>query len=109
MVDVFPAEQQQQVRVQLSSTLAAVIYQQLLPIRGGGRVAAFEVLLNTLAVQNLIKEAKTRQLRNVIATSSKEGMMTMEHSLRALIRSGMVEPGAAAAKSQYPQELKLSA
>jgi twitching motility protein PilT len=109
MVDVFPAEQQQQVRVQLSSTLAAVIYQQLLPIKGGGRVAAFEVLLNILAVQNLIKEGKTRQLRNVIATSSKEGMVTMEHSLSALIRSGMVDPSAAAAKSQYPQELKPAA
>ena len=109
MVDVFPAEQQQQVRVQLSSTLAAVIYQQLLPCRGGGRVAAFEVLLNTLAVQNLIKEGKTRQLRNVIATSAKEGMVTMEHSLSALIKSGLVEPAAAAAKSQYPQELKGAA
>jgi len=109
MVDVFPAEQQQQVRVQLSSTLAAVIYQQLLPCRGGGRVAAFEVLLNVLAVQNLIKDGKTRQLRNVIATSAKEGMVTMEHSLSALIKSGLVEPGAAAAKSQYPQELKGAA
>jgi twitching motility protein PilT len=109
MVDVFPAEQQQQVRVQLSSTLAAVIYQQLLPCRSGGRVAAFEVLLNVLAVQNLIKEGKTRQLRNVIATSAKEGMVTMERSLTALIKSGLVEPAAAAAKSQYPQELKQAA
>ena len=109
MVDVFPAEQQQQVRVQLSSTLAAVIYQQLLPRRGGGRVAAFEILLNTFAVQNLIKEGKTRQLRNVIATSSKEGMMTMERSLTELIKAGLVEPAQAAARSQYPDELKLAA
>jgi twitching motility protein PilT len=62
-----------------------------------------------LAVQNLIKEGKTRQLRNVIATSAKEGMVTMEHSLTALIKSGLVEFGAAAAKSQYPQELKPAA
>ena len=109
MVDVFPAEQQQQVRVQLSSTLAAVIYQQLLPRRGGGRVAAFEVLLNTFAVQNLIKEAKTRQLRNVIATSAKEGMATMERSLVDLIRAGLVDPAHAAARSQYPEELKIAA
>ena len=109
MVDVFPAEQQQQVRVQLSSTLAAVIYQQLLPRRGGGRVAAFEVLLNTFAVQNLIKEAKTRQLRNVIATSAKEGMVTMERSLVDLIRAGLVDPAHAAARSQYPEELKIAA
>jgi twitching motility protein PilT len=109
MVDVFPAEQQQQVRVQLSSTLAAVIYQQLLPRRGGGRVAAFEVLLNTFAVQNLIKEAKTRQLRNVIATSAKEGMTTMERSLVDLIKAGVVDQAHAAARSQYPEELKLAA
>jgi twitching motility protein PilT len=109
MVDVFPAEQQQQVRVQLSNTLAAVIYQQLLPRRGGGRVAAFEVLLNNFAVANLIKEGKTRQLRNVVATSAREGMVTMERSLVDLIKRGVVDPAAAAAKSQYPEELKISA
>jgi len=107
MVDVFPAGQQQQVRVQLSNTLAAVIYQQLLPRRDGpGRVAAFEVLLNTLAVQNLIKEGKTRQLRNVLETGSKDGMNTMERSLGELVRSGLVDFGLAAARAQYPEELR---
>ena len=107
MVDVFPGDQQQQVRVQLSSTLAAVIYQQLLPRRGGpGRIAAFEVLLNTLAVQNLIKEGKTRQLRNVLETGAKDGMNTMERSLGELVRSGMVDFAAAAARSQHPEELR---
>ena len=107
MVDVFPGEQQQQVRVQLSNTLAAVIYQQLLPRRDGpGRVAAFEVLLNTLAVQNLIKEGKTRQLRNVLETSAKDGMNTMERSLSDLIRAGLVDFGAAAARAQHPEELR---
>ena len=107
MVDVFPGDQQQQVRVQLSNTLAAVIYQQLLPRRDGpGRVAAFEVLLNTLAVQNLIKEGKTRQLRNVLETSAKDGMNTMERSLSELIRAGLVDFGAAAARAQHPEELR---
>ena len=107
MVDVFPAEQQQQVRIQLSSTLAAVIYQQLLPRRDGpGRVAAFEVLLNTIAVQNLIKEGKTRQLRNVLETSAKEGMNTMERSLGDLVRAGLVDFGIAAARAQHPDELR---
>ncbi|HET9849502.1 MAG TPA: type IV pilus twitching motility protein PilT [Candidatus Dormibacteraeota bacterium] len=107
MVDVFPAEQQQQVRVQLSNTLAAVIYQQLLPRRDGpGRVAAFEVLLNTIAVQNLIKEGKTRQLRNVIETGLKEGMNTMERSLSDLIRAGLVDFNTAAARAQHPEELR---
>jgi twitching motility protein PilT len=107
MLDVFPAEQQQQVRVQLSSTLAGVIYQQLVPRRDGpGRVAAFEVLLNTLAVQNLIKEGKTRQLRNVLETGTKDGMNTMERSLGELIRAGLVDFGVAAARAQYPEELR---
>lgn len=107
MVDVFPAGQQQQVRVQLSNTLAAVIYQQLLPRRDGrGRVAAFEVLLNTLAVQNLIKEGKTRQLRNVLETGSKDGMNTMERSLGELIKIGLIDYGVAAARAQYPDELR---
>lgn len=107
MVDVFPAGQQQQVRVQLSNTLAAVIYQQLLPRRDGpGRVAAFEVLLNTLAVQNLIKEGKTRQLRNVLETGSKDGMNTMERSLGELVRAGLVDFAMAAARAQYPEELR---
>ena len=107
MVDVFPAGQQQQVRVQLSNTLAAVIYQQLLPRRDGpGRVAAFEVLLNTLAVQNLIKEGKTRQLRNVLETGSKDGMNTMERSLGELVKAGLVDFNLAAARAQYPDELR---
>ena len=107
MVDVFPAEQQQQVRVQLSNTLTAVIYQQLLARRGApGRVAAFEILLDTIAVQNLIKEGKTRQLRNVLETSSKDGMVTMERSLADLIRAGLIDARAAAARAQYPDELR---
>src|SRR3979490_407389 len=106
IVDVFPGEQQQQVRVQLSNTLAAVIYQQLLPRRDGpGRVAAFEVLLNTLAVQNLIKEGKTRQLRTVLETGATDGINTMERSLSELIRAGLVDFSAAAARAQHPEGL----
>jgi twitching motility protein PilT len=107
IVDVFPAQQQQQVRIQLSNTMSAVVYQQLLPRLGGsGRVAAYEILLNTLAVQNLIKEGKTRQLRTVLETSAKDGMVTMERSLGELVRSGMVDYSVAVARSQYPDELR---
>jgi twitching motility protein PilT len=107
IVDVFPAEQQQQVRIQLSNTLAAVIYQQLLPRRDGpGRVAAFEVLLNNIAVQNLIKEGKTRQLRNVLETGAREGMNTMERSLSDLVKAGLVEFSIAASRAQHPEELR---
>jgi len=73
IVDVFPGEQQQQIRVQLAASLQAVIYQQLLPMREGGRVAAFEVLLANGAVKNLIRENKAAQLRNIIVTGRTEG------------------------------------
>ncbi len=107
MVDVFPAAQQQQVRIQLSSTLAAVVYQQLLPRKDGrGRVAAFEILLNTFAVQNMIKEGKTRQLRNVLETGIRDGMTTLERSLSELIKAGVVEYSIAAARTQRPDSLK---
>jgi twitching motility protein PilT len=107
MVDVFPAEQQQQVRIQLSTTLAAVVYQQLLPRQGSvGRVAAFEILLNNLAVQNLIREGKTRQLRHVLETSAKDGMVTMERSLGELIRAGLIDYELALTRAQYPDELR---
>ncbi|TMD07117.1 MAG: type IV pili twitching motility protein PilT, partial [Chloroflexi bacterium] len=110
MVDVFPAEQQQQVRVQLSNTLTAVLYQQLLPRKtGSGRVAAFEVLLNNYAVANLIKDGKTRQLRNVLETGVKDGMTTMERSLNELVRTGQIDHAVAAARALYPAELKPAA
>ena len=64
MIDVFPAEQQAQIRVQLAAALSCVVYQRLIPRIGGGMVAAYEVLVATPAVRNLIKEGKTHQLRN---------------------------------------------
>jgi len=107
LVDVFPAEQQQQVRIQLSSTLSAIIYQQLLPRADGpGRVAAFEILLSTFAVQNLIKEGKTRQLRGILETSAKDGMTTMERSLNQLVKAGLVAHRIAITRAQYPDEVK---
>lgn len=78
IVDVFPSERQPQVRVQMANSLAGIVYQQLLPRIGGGRVAAFEVLVATHPIRNLIKEGKTRQIRNVVATSTKDGMQTIE-------------------------------
>jgi len=105
MVDVFPPEQQQQIRVQLGSTLMAVVHQELLPRVGGGRVAAFEVLLATPAVRNLIRDNKIAQLRNVMLTSSTDGMCTLEAALSWLVRTGMVSEADAVARSVYPQEV----
>jgi twitching motility protein PilT len=97
LVDVFPAGQQNQVRVQLSQTLLAVIFQQLLPrSNGAGRVAAFEVMVATPAVRNLIKEGKTNQLRNVVQTGSAHGMRTLEADLRRLVQEGAVARDTAA-------------
>jgi twitching motility protein PilT len=106
IVDVFPGEQQQQIRVQLSASLQAVIYQQLLPMREGGRIAAFEVLMANGAVKNLIRENKSAQLRNIIVTGRGEGMQTLEHSLNELIGEGLVEWEDALSMSLYPKEIR---
>lgn len=82
MIDVFPAEQQAQIRVQLAAALSCVVYQRLIPKIGGGMTAAYEVLVATPAVRNLIKEGKTHQLRNALVTGSKDGMITLESACR---------------------------
>lgn len=105
LVDVFPAAQQQQIRIQLAGTLIAVVHQELLPRIGGGRVAAFEVLLATPAVRNLIRDNKVGQLRNVMLTSSSNGMCTLEAALGWLVRAGYVTEADALARSMFPQEV----
>ncbi len=109
IVDVFPANQQQQIRVQLAASLQAILYQQLLPKKGGGLIAAFEILVATHPVRNLIREAKSAQLRNVISTSAKDGMQTLETSLNHLINAGLLEYEDAVAVSLYPSEVKRPA
>lgn len=90
IIDVFPPHQQTQIRLQLSMTLAGVISQRLLPRVGGGRVAAKEILINTPAVANLIRENKTAQINTVIQTSAEKGMITMEQDLKRLMSEGLV-------------------
>jgi twitching motility protein PilT len=106
VVDVFPAESQAQVRVQLAGSLAAVISQRLIPRVDGGRVAAFEVLVANNAVRNLIKEGKTRQIRNVVLTGQRQGMMTLEMSLSALVREGVISYEEALVHSLFPDEVE---
>jgi twitching motility protein PilT len=105
VVDVFQPEQQQQIRIQLGSTLMAVVHQELLPRIGGGRVAAFEVLIANQAVRSLIRDNKVAQLRNVMLTSSSEGMSTLEAALGWLVRAGLVTQADAMGRSVYPQEV----
>ena len=105
LVDVFPAGQQNQIRVQLAQTLLAVIHQQLLPrANGPGRVAAFEIMIATPAVRNLIKEGKTNQLRNVIQTGAAVGMRSLETDLARLVREGAIARDAAALLTLRPGE-----
>jgi twitching motility protein PilT len=105
ILDAFPLGQVQQARVQLAACLAGVIYQQLVPAVGGGRVAAFEILIATGAVRSLIKEGKTNQIRNVMQTSLREGSQTLERSLSELLHSGVVSERDARSRSLYPQEI----
>ncbi len=106
IVDVFPAEQQPQVRLQLAHTLLGILNQQLIPKIGGGRVAAFEVLVGTPAVRNLIREGKTRQLRNLVATGQRDGMQTLEACLSNLVASGLVAYEEAVLLTLHPGEVK---
>jgi len=105
VIDVFPADQQDQIRTQFSMALAAVIAQRLVPRIGGGRVAAYEVLMATSAVSNIIREGKVRQIRNMIATGQKDGMMVMEQSLAALIASNVITYEDAVAASVHPDDI----
>jgi twitching motility protein PilT len=88
IVDVFPSDQQDQIRVLLGNTLEGVVSQQLLPRLGGGRVASLEIMIGTPAIKNLIREGKTHQMYSVIETSSQLGMQTMDSSLCALFKNG---------------------
>lgn len=90
IIDVFPAEQQAQIRSQLAMTIQAIFSQRLLPSLKGGRVAATEVLLATSAVRNLIREGKSFQLDNVIQTSAEVGMTTLNTSLASLLDQGFI-------------------
>jgi len=90
IIDIFPPHQQNQIRMQVSLTLKAVISQRLLPAKSGGRVAAREILLNTSAVANLIRENKVSQIKTVIQTSAKEGMITIDNSLASLYKDGYI-------------------
>lgn len=91
IVDVFPAHQQAQIRMQLSMTLAGVIAQRLIKRADGqGRIAACEIMVGTPAVRNLIREAKTRQLTSVLQTGRGYGMQTMEQALAELYRNRLI-------------------
>ncbi len=91
IVDVFPAHQQTQVRLQLSISLTAIISQQLLPRVNKGRVAAREILINTPAVANIIRDNKVAQIKNVIQTSADQEMFSMEQDIKELLSNNIID------------------
>ncbi len=107
IVDVFPPDQQGQVRVQLSVALQGIVTQQLLPRADGqGRVVACEVLTPTPAVRNLIREGKTHQIYSALQTGGKFGMQTMDTALAQLVREHKITRELAEARSSAPEELR---
>ena len=107
IIDVFPPYQQDQIRVQLSTTLMGVCTQQLLPTADGrGRVVACELLIPTPAVRNLIREGKTHQIYSVMQTGTQYGMQTMDAALADLVRRGMITRDLALRRSSTPEDLK---
>jgi twitching motility protein PilT len=104
IIDAFPADQQQMIRAQLSTNLKAVISQLLLPRADGtGRIAAFEVMINTPSIAALIRDSKTFRISNDILTGSKYGMVTLEQSLVNLYARGLIDRNLVTDKAQDPQ------
>jgi twitching motility protein PilT len=106
MIDVFPPHQQEQIRVQIASTIQGIVTQQLLPRRDGrGRTVACEVLVPTPAVRNLIREGKTHQIYTVMQTGTKYGMQTMDYALADLVRRNVISRDLAEQRSSNPEDL----
>lgn len=105
IIDIFPPHQQNQVRQQLSMTLASVVSQRLLPKIGGGRIATREIMINTPAVANMIREGKISQLKTIIETSSKEGMVTLDQNIQSMYKEKLIEKEVARAQMENPDML----
>ncbi len=108
IVDVFPENQQPQVRLQLSENLEAVFSQRLLPKVGGGRAVAYEIMTATQAVRTAVREGRTHMLDNIILTSSEYGMMTLEWTLGRMVRDGTISLETARAFALRPEDLQKS-
>ena len=103
IIDTFPANQQDQIRLQLGSSLAGIFSQRLVPRISGGLIPAYELLINTEAVANLIRERRTHEINAMIETGSEIGMIDMNRSLADLVRRGEITPENAIARSLNPK------
>jgi twitching motility protein PilT len=107
IIDVFPPNQQDQIRIQLGSSLQGVVTQQLIPTADGrGRCVAAEVLICTSAVQNLIRGAKTHQIYSIMQTGGQYGMQTMDQSLALLVRQGRISQGVALDRCRSEEDFR---
>ncbi len=106
IINVFPDVQQEEVRSQLADILEVVVAQRLIPVKGGGRRAAVEIMLMTPAIRNLIRENKIYQIDNVIRTSLDLGMITLERSLLGLYREGLIDQDTALRYAMDPNEMQ---
>ena len=107
VIDVFPAHQQQQIRVQLAASLQGIVTQQLVPRPGGaGRAVAAEVLIATPAVRNLVREGKTHQIYSSMQAGGKFGMQTMDQSLATLLQKGAIDLGVALDRCANEEDLR---
>jgi twitching motility protein PilT len=102
IIDVFPPNQQAQIRAQFAESVEAVITQTLLKKKGGGRVAALEIMTGTTAIRNLIREGKIHQVPGTMQVSQKDGMQTMDMALQSLVSRGLVSKEEAQSKSMNP-------
>ncbi len=105
IVDVFPPHQQEQIRTQLAGALKGILSQRLVPINGGGRRAAIELMIVNPAIQNLIREGKTYQIDNVVSTSYDLGMTQIERSLVKMVREGLISVETAQEYAIRPEEV----
>lgn len=106
IIDSFPANQQDQIRIQLAGSLAGVFSQRLIPRISGGLVPAYELMVTTPAIANLIREKRTHEIQTIIETGSEEGMIDMNRSLAELVRGGEISVESAYARSWNPRTLE---
>ena len=106
IIDVFPAAQQNQVRIQLAASLAGIFSQRLIPRIAGGLIPAYELLLNNTAVANLIREERTHEIQNIIETGAADGMIDMNRCLAELVRAGEITIESAYSRSTSPKTLE---
>jgi twitching motility protein PilT len=106
IIDSFPAQQQEQIRIQLAGSLAGIFSQRLVPRVSGGLVPAYELLVANAAVANLIREKRTHEIQTVIETGAEEGMIDMNRSLAELVRMGEITPESAYSRSWNPKTLE---